>query len=315
MNIEIVNSLNVREKRKNGVFAIGTHNGIFNADEIIACAILCLVNSDTLVQILRTKDDKKFKYCDVCINIDGSNYNIEDSPNYVVSRFIWKVYGKTLINQFLTKYFDNVNCNLYLICKISEIFDNSFISFNDYGTDNIHKENCFTFISSFLPLWFKFDTYTCNEQFKKALITTMSVLEEKLKTTISNFFANSTIRCYFENPNYFKNGILEIPSEAMDWLETVVDINNENDKNCINFVISPSSDGNGWIAQCVPQSLEEISKYRISFPKDWAKNTSNLSEISGVPGAILCNNNCSLVKSTSKKAIITMCLIATKSIN
>lgn len=46
MNIKILSSLtNVTEKR-NDILTIGTHNGIFHSDEVVACAILTLINSN-----------------------------------------------------------------------------------------------------------------------------------------------------------------------------------------------------------------------------------------------------------------------------
>lgn len=56
MNIKILSSLTNQTENRNTALTIGTHNGIFHSDEILACAILCLINSNLPIQILRTRN-------------------------------------------------------------------------------------------------------------------------------------------------------------------------------------------------------------------------------------------------------------------
>lgn len=58
MNIKILSSLTNVTKERNDVLTIGTHSGIFHADEVVACAILCLTTSNSSVQILRSCDSE-----------------------------------------------------------------------------------------------------------------------------------------------------------------------------------------------------------------------------------------------------------------
>lgn len=61
---------------------------------------------------------------------------------------------------------------------------------------------------------------------------------------------------------------MEIPSQTLDWMETVVNINTTIVKNNpINFVIFPYPNG-GLAAQCVPPSLEKKFNQRIAFQKN-----------------------------------------------
>lgn len=57
MNIKILSSLDVTAKERKDILTIGTHNGIFHSDEVVACAILCLINSNMSIHILRTRDN------------------------------------------------------------------------------------------------------------------------------------------------------------------------------------------------------------------------------------------------------------------
>ena len=75
MNIKILSSLTSVTKKRNDMLTIGTHNGIFHADEVVACAILCLINSNSSVQILRSRDYEMLKYCDLCVDIGGGIFD------------------------------------------------------------------------------------------------------------------------------------------------------------------------------------------------------------------------------------------------
>lgn len=317
MNIKILSSLTgVTEKRSN-ILIIGTHNGIFHSDEVVACAILFLINSDKSIHILRSRDNEILKQCDICVDIGGKEFDHHQAGfnetrkngiKYASAGLVWRAFGKQLIEQFLVKYFNEAKYN---IDYISELFDNLFISLVDCEDNGISTENhCFSFISSFLPLWFNANTENFNDQFSKALLTTIVILEEVLKTTIGKVIAQNTIISNWNNSSYFKNGILEIPSQTIDWVETVVNINTATKSKQINFVIFPYPNG-GWAAQCVPPSLEEKFSQRITFPKKWAGQTDKLPEISGIKDSSFCHNGCFFARAISKHAIIKMCIIAT----
>ena len=76
-----------------------------------------------------------------------------------------------------------------------------------------------------MPLWFNSNIDNFNNQFLKALLTTIEILEEELKTTIGKLIAKKTIINNWNDFNYFKNSILKIPSQTLDWMETVVNTN------------------------------------------------------------------------------------------
>lgn len=357
MNIKILSSLTETGERSN--VTTGTHNGTFHSDEVLACAILCLIYSNKSVQILRTRDPKMLIQCDICVDVGsgefdhhqaGFNKIRENGIKYASAGLVWKNYGKQLINLILEKYFPEIKCDTDYIFKE---FDDSFIALVDCEDNGIQTEtHCFSFISSFLPLWFNNSADDFNNQFYKALVTTMTVLERKLKkmiskeiaknvikfnwsniyyfnkqfyhsivttitvlkqelkTTIAKKIAKNIVKSNWNNSYCFSNGILEIPSQTIDWVGTVININDSTKNRKINFVIFPYPDG-GWAAQCVPPSFTEKFVQRIPFPIKWAGQTDQLSEIAGVEGATFCHNGRFFVRATSKEAIIQMCNIAT----
>ena len=75
MNIKILNSLTNETKKRSEILTIGTHNGIFHSDEVVACAILCLINSNMSIHILRSRDNAMLNLCNICVDIGGEKYD------------------------------------------------------------------------------------------------------------------------------------------------------------------------------------------------------------------------------------------------
>ncbi len=319
MEIKILNSLVIMTEERKNVLIICTHNGIFHSDEVLACAILCLLFSNLSVHILRSRDSEMLSKCDICVDVGGGefdhhqagfNQRRKNGTMYASAGLIWKTYGKELINKITEKYFSDFTCDTDVIF---DLFDSSFISLVDCEDNGIKTEkHDFSFISSFLPLWFNNSVDDFNNQFKKALLTTIEVLEQTLKALISREISKNLIESNWNNSNYFNNGILELPAQTIDWTETVIKINSSVRFNKINFVIFPYPNG-GWAAQCVPPSQKKKFKQRIPFPSAWAGETDKLPELSKVAGATFCHNGRFFARATSKDDIIQMCNIATNS--
>ena len=157
MNIKILNSLTNETKKRSEILTIGTHNGIFHSDEVVACAILCLINSNMSIHILRSRDNAMLNLCNICVDIGGEKYDHhqagfnkarKNNIKYASAGLIWKDFGSQLIEKFLSKYFNDANCNVKDICKL---FDELFISLVDCEDNGIlTKPHCFSFISTFM---------------------------------------------------------------------------------------------------------------------------------------------------------------------
>lgn len=340
---DIMKVLDTLKPQKNRCsLVIGTHNGIFHVDDVFACATLCLyyylLYSNVPIQILRTRKNDLLMQCSICVDIGGGKYDHHqlgfdkkrtNGIKFASAGLVWNDYGRVLIELVLKKHFPDIKCDIDFVFKT---FDENFIVPVDQEDNGQQKDlHCFSYITSFLPLWFNNNTRAFDKQFKKVLDVTIKVLEQKLIETINGdilgeVYNNNRIKLqslksefgkkmgkkvliHRYHNRYFHDGVLEIPSQTIDWKETVLEINsNMSDK--VNFVIFPYPDG-GWAAQCVPPSIEEELSQRIPFPAEWAGQTSNLSEISGVGGAILCHNYRFFARATDKESIIQMCGIAT----
>lgn len=271
------------------------------------------------VQILRTRDEKLLTQCDICVDIGGGKYDHhqrgfdkarENGVKYASAGLIWNKYGKKLVNLIMKKYFSDEKSNI--VDSIFKSFDNSFIIPVDCEDNGITVEtHYFSFISSFLPLWFNNTQSDFNKKFHKVLMTTISMLEEKLISSIGKEVTREILMSRFTSNEYFYDGILEIPSQTIDWLETIIEMNSSNNNRKINFVIFPYPAG-GWAAQCVPPSLSGKFEQRIPFPSEWAGQTDKLPEISKVKDATFCHNGCFFIRAASKESVVKLCNIATK---
>lgn len=325
MEVKVLSSVEEIFDRRKDYFIIGTHNGVFHCDEIVACAILCLSYEKTQpICIIRTRNEKELEQCDICVDIGGGKYDHhhsgfnekrENGSLYASAGLVWRSYGDSIIANELS-LFHSPESFPYRDDLFS-IFDDTVISLVD-NEDNgkQSKPHSFMFIPLFLPTWDE-PIHDFNSQFKKALDITIIVLHQQLKHSISSFLAKNIIEVRYRNVEYFSNHILEVPCQSDIWFDEIIRINSIIsvfpilEDNIINFIIFPYPDG-GWAAQCVPPSFEEKFKQLVPFPRSWAGKTFTLAKISGVESATFCHNNCFFVRATLKEDVIELCKLAMK---
>ena len=62
--------MKTREKKE---IRLGTHNGIFHRDEVIAISILKIVYEDCKTAIIRSRNINKLNMCDVVVDVGGGD--------------------------------------------------------------------------------------------------------------------------------------------------------------------------------------------------------------------------------------------------
>lgn len=50
---------------------IGTHNGTFHCDEVLACCMLKILPEYNEAEIVRTRDENVLKTCDIVVDVGG----------------------------------------------------------------------------------------------------------------------------------------------------------------------------------------------------------------------------------------------------
>ena len=295
-------------------YVIGTHNGIFHCDELVAISLFKILLKDIKnVQIIRSRDLKYLnEKCNVLIDKGegkfdhhqkGGNGKRKNGASFASAGLVWKEYGTYIINK-ITNYNFSISDMNELIDNIDkEIIMN--VDLEDNG-ENVEK-HYFSFVNSFLPKWYEKEEY--NKQFEEALNYVCCILENLLSSEISKKISYLEICDRLKNPKTKLNNVLIVPAQTIQWLEPVVLYNSKNNEK-VDFVIFPYPDG-GFALQCVPKSLDEKFSKRIELPENWAGETIKLPEISGISSAIMCHKGRFFARAKEFDDILKMCSVAT----
>ena len=294
---------------------IGTHNGIFHCDEVVGIAILEITYMNTDIHVVRTRNLDELSKLDIVIDIGGGmfdhhmpNFNVRRTTGekYASAGLVWKKFAQKAITNIMSAV--NISIDDNDIKLLTEEIDREIIIPIDME-DNGEKitNHAFSFIPKFIPSWLENSDY--NSAFQKVEAIVFNILKEIIKDKIVQIFTQKDLLTRYDNCT--NDGILEIPSQTMPWLENVVSYN-ESHNYKVKFIIFPYPAG-GWAAQSVPPSIEKKFEQLISFPKEWAGGTENtLPKISGISDATFCHNGCFFVRAKTKESILKMCRIAMK---
>lgn len=106
-------------KKEQNKMIIGTHNGIFHCDEIVAIAIMKLLYQDiTEIEIIRTRDVGVLNLkCNMLIDIGGNKYDHHqkggngkrvNGVSYASAGLIWRDFGTLLIEKMCKNHLNRV---------------------------------------------------------------------------------------------------------------------------------------------------------------------------------------------------------------
>lgn len=295
---------------------VGTHNGIFHSDEVVACAIIKLMVEKLYpmqrsVEVIRTRDLNVLNNeCDYVVDVGGGKFDHHqkggngqraDGTKYASAGLVWKAFGYVILQDDLP------------ISQVNEAFnliDENVIKKVDMEDNGeLTSEHVFSYIKNFLPNWDERNP-NYDRAFNEVLEVTSKVLSSVISKNISIVKGKNEINNWLNCPITKIGNVLFLPAQTIEWLEPVVNFNIENTDAAVDFVIFPYPDG-GYAMQCVPKSLEEKFSQRITLPSSWAGETVNLPEISNVKSAIFCHPARFFARAIDFNDIITMCEIAT----
>lgn len=298
-------------------FTIGTHNGIFHSDEIVACGILKILFKNVKeVEIIRSRDIKLLnEKCNILVDIGGGKFDHHqkggngkrnNNVSYASAGLVWKEFGELLINKLNNSCLTPKGSK-----KVFDIIDNEIIEKVD-KEDNGEKieYHPFQFIQYYLPSW-KESSPNYDDAFKKALDCTTEIISNYCNSVINKEFGNKEIKKRIASSETRYNNILLIPSQTINWTEIIIKYNLLNNASPIDFVIFPYPAG-GYALQCVPPSLENKFGQRIKLPNNWSGETTQLAQITGVKSATFCHKGCFFARANKLNDAIKLCMIATK---
>jgi len=284
---------------------VGTHDGRFHADEVMATAIL---NKIFEIEIVRTRDTKILDQLDIVYDVGGGEFDHhgiekvyrEDGIPFAACGLIWNKFGRDVIyneDQSLTK--DDIESIFYYVDRV--LIEG--IDAQDNGIKTVIEEiipfmSISTVISGFNPPWYLEEME--NESFNEAVNVAKSILKNTIKRRLSIIQAKDLIIKAYRDRD--KSEILVLDTYC-PWEETIQDID---EKDEVIFVIYRNK--GRYTVQTVRDRDGKTKKY---LPKKWAgKEDKELSDITGVEDAIFCHTGRFIAVAGSFEGIIRMTELA-----
>ncbi|XP_052756839.1 MYG1 exonuclease isoform X2 [Galleria mellonella] len=320
---------------------IGTHDGVFHCDEVLACYMLKRLPQYKDAEIVRTRDLEKLKECDIVVDVGavfdhekkrydhhqrefnetlsslkpalGDKYNIKLSS----AGLVYAYYGEQLLRELAPKETPLSPSDLSIIYK--KVYENLIeeIDAIDNGvpmTEEEPKYKIRTHLSARVgrlnPEWNSNQQIDINEVFKKAMVL---VSEELLH--IVNFF----ISVWLPARDYVKSAIdkrFEVHSsgqiveftERFPWKEHLFDLETEmelgHEIKYVLFNDKPRS----WRVQAVPVSPTSFILRKPLCKSWWGVRDDILSNVAQIEGCIFCHSTGFIGGNVSKEGALKMAI-------
>jgi len=283
---------------------VGTHDGRFHADEVMATAILKKIFE---LEVVRTRDPKTLDELDIVYDVGGGEFDHhgvekvyrENETPYAACGLIWNQFGRDVIymeNPSLTN--DEIESVFYHVDR----FLIEGIDAQDNGLkiadEIIPSMNISTIISGFNPPWYSEELE--DKAFSEAVKIGGSILNNTIKRKLAIIQAKDVVISAYENRN--RSEILVLDTYC-PWEGTIQDIDEEGQ---IIFVIYPNKDR--YTMQTVKDRDGITRRY---LPKTWGgKENEDLSAITGVEDAIFCHTGRFIAVAGSFEGIMRMTELA-----
>jgi uncharacterized UPF0160 family protein len=295
-----------------------THDGSFHADDVFACATLCLIleKNNEQPEIIRTRDEKIIKDGDYVFDVGGiydkntnrfDHHQIGGAGRRMVSEgeiaveyasfgLVWEKFGTALTGEN----------------KITEILDKRLaapIDAFDNGLDLVENKYDITpyyiqhFILSMRPTW-REESLSKDEMFLKCVEIAKEILKREIIQAQDAFLAEKMVHTIYKDTKDKRIIVLDkdYPYEYI--------LNNFPEPL---FVIYPRSADSFWGVRAVKKTLKTFIN-RKNFPKLWAGlRDEELVNVTGVPDAIFCHRGLFLAVAKTKEGAIKLAQIAVES--
>ncbi|KAL4225066.1 hypothetical protein ACF0H5_015760 [Mactra antiquata] len=302
------------------VVKIGTHNGSFHCDEVLACFMLKQLPIYKHAEIVRTRDPAVLDTCDIVVDVGGEynpdkhrydhhqrSFNESLSSVCPDKKWVTKLssaglvyfhFGKKILSQILEVKTDDP--------IIDTVFDQVYENFveeidgidngiNQYDGTPRYKvtTNLSCRVASLNPSWNETDVDEY-EQFNKAMKMVGEVFLDKVL-----YYKNSWIparelvyEAVQERLKVDSSGeMICLSKGGCPWRDHLLTLEKQLDISpSIKYVLYTDSAGK-WRIQCVPVMLGSFEN-RLSLPSEWRGLRDNeLSEKSGIPDCIFVHAN------------------------
>jgi uncharacterized UPF0160 family protein len=284
---------------------VGTHNGTFHADDVIAFVILNELHGP--LELIRSRDEEILSTCDLVFDVGGGKYDHHTNDKeyrdngipYAAAGLIWKEFGAALL--------EKKGVSSHYVKKVHKYIDDQYIQ----GLDAVDNGVRFTRevivpelpseIHRFNPKWNLEEDE--DEKFYEATQFGKLSLMNLIKDQLSKVAAITIIEEAYQKRAKKQLLVLE---QHCPWHHALLEIDTKKE---VQFVIY-NDPRKGYLIQVVPVHGNTFEA-RKDLPHEWAgKNANELNEIIGISDAIFAHPARFIAGAKSKDSIMKMAAIA-----
>jgi len=290
--------------------SIGTHDGRFHCDEVLACFMLRLLPEYELAQIIRTRDEEILRTCDIVVDVgavfdpntlrfDHHQKSFNDTMNSLrpdkpwttrlsSAGLIYAHYGEEVLAQILEKKKDDEAIQ-QLYDKVYENFieeidavDNG-ISQNDYPKRYRVSTTLSDRVGFLNPTWRDVNPDE-TESFQKASELVGKEFLDRVHHYASDWDSYALVKAAVDARfDVDPSGEIVELNIGCPWREHLARLENELQvETPIKFIIFPDGKGK-WRVQAVPISPDSF-QLRTPLHEDWrGLRGKDLEDLSGIP--------------------------------
>lgn len=301
---------------------IGTHNGTFHCDEVLACSLLKYAKPEySTAEVIRSRDPSILNECDIVVDVGGiydpskhrydhHQRTFSHSMNSLNKDYPWTIklssaglvyfhFGHQIISRILNIPEDSEETKL-LYSKIYENFIEE-IDAIDNGVEPCESSEMKYKVHTHLSARVKHLNPVWNEPnpdetdcFKKA----SKLVEDEFLSRVKFYGkiwlpARHIVKQAILNRNSVDSSgeIIEFPNGGCPWKEHLFDVEESLKlEKTIKYVLYPGLNSDCRI-QCVPVSPFSFEN-RLSLKEEWrGLRDDELSKVSGIPGCIFVHSN------------------------
>jgi uncharacterized UPF0160 family protein len=273
---------------------IGTHNGNFHCDDVLAVAILKMVDIDKSTTIVRTRDQKVLDTCDAVVDVGGV-YSPEtfrydhhqegragaraNGVLYSAAGLVWKHHGLQVCGMDQGSADEVDSSFIQAVCAVDngqKLYEGGVAAFRQNGRA-IHGQSFSSLISSLNPEW------TEEKTFDKAFDQAVEIATLFLKRELARVEGLATAKLLTTTALHQRQDKRILVLERYHpWHEVAM-----TDPEVI-YTIFPNEVGT-WMVQCVPPSADDHFGKRLPLPEAWAGKREDLADVLGLPGTVFCH--------------------------
>ena len=292
---------------------IGTHNGAFHCDEVLACSMLKMLPEYSDAEIIRTRDENILKTCDIVVDVGGKYEPSSHRYDHHQRSFSgtmkslggmkWDIklssaglvylhFGKDILSQLMKTSKDDPTIKLIY----AKVYENLLqeIDAIDNGVDQFEGEprysistNISSRVGALNPKW-----NDKNPDPEAGFAKALKMVEAEFLETVKYFKevwlpARTIVQTAIEKRfGVDPSGEIILIEKGCPWKDHLFALEQTLNVDVpIKFALF--SDQNGkWRVQCVPVSIKSFEN-RLSLLEEWRGiRGDELSKLSGIPGCI-----------------------------